>query len=179
MKPYQKKIIVTLLFIGLIITVRLLGFDKYLSFEIFKNYRLQLVSYVNSNYLTAVLIFLGVYFTAVALSIPGATILTLSGGFLFGYMAVVYVNIAATTGAILLFIIARYLLGNWIQHRYAARLQRFNAEIESHGHNYLLTLRLIPIFPFFLINLFGGITKTSLFTFFWTTAIGIIPGSFV
>lgn len=179
MKKNYRRLIGIGVFIGLIIAVRVLGYDKYLTFEMFKNYRNVLIGYVNANYLFSVLIYILLYIIAVALSIPGATILTLAGGFLFSYVGVLYVNIGATVGAVIVFILARYLLGNWIHEKYGDKLTKFNNDIATHGHNYLLTLRFIPVFPFFAINLFAGITKISLFTFFWTTMFGIIPGSFV
>ena len=114
-----------------------------------------------------------------ALSIPGATILTLAAGFLFGFFGIIYVNIGATIGAILAFLVARYLLGNWLQKRYGERFVSFNKEIAENGYNYLLTLRFIPLFPFFLVNIFAGITRIPLMTYVWTTMVGIAPASFV
>jgi len=106
--------------------------------------------------------------------------LTLAGGFLFHlFPGIIYVNVAATVGATLGFLFARYILGNKVQEKYASQLERFNRELDENGHLYLLTLRLIPAFPFFLINLLAGLTKVSLKTFFWTTMVGILPGSLV
>jgi uncharacterized membrane protein YdjX (TVP38/TMEM64 family) len=115
----------------------------------------------------------------VALSIPGAVIFSLAAGFLFGFWGVLYVNIGATIGAIIAFLVARYLIGDWLQKRYANRLASFNREIEENGYNYLLMLRLIPVFPFFLVNIFAGITRIPLLTYAWTTIVGIAPASFV
>ncbi len=126
----------------------------------------------------AVLAFIGIYIINAALSLPTAIFLTLVGGFLFGLTGVAYVNIGATLGAVIVFIIVRYLIGESIQKKYAEKLKRFNQEIKNHGPDYLITLRFIFIFPFFVINLLAGLTKVSLFTFFWTTMLGILPGSF-
>ena len=131
------------------------------------------------NYILSVLMFICLYILMVALSIPGATLLTLSAGFLFGFIGILYVNMAATIGAAAAFVAARYLLGEWVQRRYADRLAAFNREIDENGYNYLLTLRFIPLFPFFLINIFAGFTRIPLVVFVWTTSVGIIPGSFV
>jgi uncharacterized membrane protein YdjX (TVP38/TMEM64 family) len=121
-----------------------------------------------------------VYVLATALSLPGAIILTLAGGFLFGVAAgTFYVNIGATMGAILAFLSARYLLGDRLQEKYAKQLETFNREMDRNGTSYLLTLRLIPVFPFFLINFLSGLTKIRLWTFLWTTWLGIIPGTVV
>ena len=124
-------------------------------------------------------IFVLIYIAAVALSIPGATILTLTAGFLFGFIGVIYVNIGASAGAVLAFLAARYLIGDWVQRRYGEKLASFNKEIAENGYNYLLTLRFIPLFPFFLINIFAGLTRVPLTVFAWTTMVGILPGSFV
>ena len=90
-----------------------------------------------------------------------------------------YVNIGATCGAVLAFLSARYLLGSRLQESYGAQLAKFNGEMERNGVRYLLTLRLIPVFPFFLVNFLSGLTRVHLSTFTWTTAAGIIPGTVV
>jgi uncharacterized membrane protein YdjX (TVP38/TMEM64 family) len=179
MKKYWKKILLLAVIVALIVLVRVSGAYEYLTFENFRTYKDNLTTFVEANYVQAVLIYIGVYILVAALSIPGATVLTLSGGFLFGLIGVVYVNLGATIGAILSFLAARYLLGSWIQDRYKGRLAAFNKEIDENGYYYLLTLRFIPLFPFFLINVFAGFTRVPLSIFIWTTALGIIPGSFV
>jgi uncharacterized membrane protein YdjX (TVP38/TMEM64 family) len=124
--------------------------------------------------------FIAVYVLATALSVPGAVILTLAGGFLFGpATSVIYIDIGATAGAACAFLSARYLLGNRLQQKYGGQLAKFNSEMDRNGASYLLTLRLIPVFPFFLINFLAGLTKVPLRTFLWTTSLGIIPGTAV
>lgn len=86
---------------------------------------------------------------------------------------------SATIGAVLAFLFSRYLVGTWIHNKYHEKLSRFNQELTQHGSRYLLTLRFIPLFPFFLINIFAGLTKIPLKTFIWTTSLGIFPGSLV
>lgn len=145
---------------------------------VFEN-RENLLERVQSRYRPAVLIYIGVYIAATALSVPGATILTLLGGFFFGpWLATLYVNVGASLGAFIIYIAARYFLGEGIQNKYGEKLEKFNAEIDKNGPNYMLTLRLVPIFPFFLVNLFAGFTTIRPRQFLWTTALGIIPGSF-
>lgn len=179
MKTKYKRIILALCFAALIIIIRIFGFNKLLSFEAFRQYRDQLLAFTSDHYLYMAAFFILIYIIVVALSIPGATILTLAGGFLFGFAGVIYVNIGATAGAVLIFIAARYIIGDWIQNRYKDRFATFNKEIAENGYNYLLTLRFIPLFPFFLINIFAGLTRIPLLTFAWTTMVGILPGSFV
>lgn len=179
MKPVYKKILIALCIAAAIVIIRIFGFDQLLSLETFRQYRDQLLAFTDRHYIPTVAIFIFIYIAAVALSIPGATVLTLTAGFLFGFIGVIYVNIGATAGACLAFLVARYLLGNWIQKRYDEKLASFNREIADNGYNYLLTLRFIPLFPFFLINIFAGLTRVPLTTFAWTTMVGILPGSFV
>lgn len=147
----------------------------------------QLFGRVQENYLLAVLIYVVVYIAVVALSIPGATILTLLGGFFFGGVsglagvgfASIYVNVGATAGAFLVFLAARFFLGDMVHAKYGAKLERFDAELAENGKNYLLTMRFIPIFPFWMINLLAGVARVTPITFLWTTSLGIIPGSIV
>ena len=139
-----------------------------------------LTRWVADYFLVSAAAYILVYIFAVALSIPGASILTITGGFLFGpWFATLFVNVGATAGAVLVFLAARFILGKAVQAKYAESLVRFNREIEENGQSYLLTLRFIPIFPFWLINLMAGFTTVPLRTFVITTALGIIPGSFV
>ena len=146
--------------------------------SMFEN-RAAVLESVNTRYTLAVIVYIAVYIAATALSIPGATVLTLLGGFFFGpWLATVYINVGATVGALLIFLAARYFLGDGIQAKYGEKLKKFNREIEENGPNYMLTLRLIPIFPFFLVNLFSGVTTIKPRQFLWTTSLGIIPGSF-
>ena len=179
MKAGHKRIIVALCLFALIILIRFSGLYDILTFEMLRQYRDQLLSITAHHYLLTAGIFIFIYISVVALSIPGAAILSLTAGFLFGLWGVFYVNIGATIGAILAFLVARYLIGDWLQKRYAEKLTSFNKEIAENGYNYLLTLRLIPIFPFFLVNIFAGITRTPLLTYAWTTMVGIAPASFV
>ena len=180
MKSYKKKLLILLILIAVIATIRLTGVHRYLTFENLQTQKDILHGYVNQNYLLAVIIFMLIYAVSVAFSIPGATILTLAGGLVFGtVLGAIYVNVGATSGAIGVFIFARYLLGEKLQEKYAEKLAKFNNEIEINGYSYLLTLRFIPLFPFWMINLFAGLTKIPLRTYVWTTAIGILPGSLV
>ena len=179
MKANYKKIILLTIIVVVIFLVKFFNLDSYITFENLKLYKEKMLYYVNNNYLASAAGFIVVYIIFVAFSLPGAAVLSLACGFFFGMTGVLYVNLGATSGAVLAFLAARYIIGNWIQGRYGDRMNSFNRDLEQNGKNYLLTLRLVPVFPFFLINLLAGLTGISLFTFFWTTAIGIIPGSLV
>lgn len=179
MKSYQKKILLLLAILCAAGVIWHFKLYSYLTFENLKLYKEQIAASIQGNYIPAVLGFIGMYIVVVAFSLPGAGVMSLACGFFFGMTGVLYVNIGATTGALLAFLAARYLLGNWIQEKYGEKMSAFNRELKENGKNYLLTLRLIPVFPFWLINLLSGLTGISFITFLWTTALGIIPGSIV
>ncbi|MEK9141625.1 MAG: VTT domain-containing protein, partial [Nitrospirota bacterium] len=127
-----------------------------------------LLAFTDANFVSAVGIFIAAYVIVAGLSLPGAVILTLAGGFLFGAtMATLFVNVGATTGATLAFLTARYLLRDTVEG------------FAKNAFSYLLTLRLIPLFPFFVVNLVSGLTRVNVGTYVAATALGIIPGSFV
>jgi len=104
----------------------------------------------------------------------------MAGGFVFGaVIGAVAVNVGATIGATAAFLFARYLFGNALQKKYKGKLSKFNREMDINGFGYLLTLRFIPLFPFWLINVLAGLTRVPLTTYIWTTSVGIFPGSLV
>jgi len=153
---------------------------QYMTLESLKNNRNQLLEYTHTHYLTAVFLFVCVYVVQTALSLPGATILTLSGGLLFGSgWGMIYANIAATSGATVAFLVARYLLRDWVEGRFGDRLEVIQQGFSNNAFNYLLTLRLVPLFPFFLVNMVSGLTRVRLRTYIFATALGIVPGSFI
>ena len=115
-----------------------------------------------------------------ALAIPVASIFTIGGGFLFGTLAgTVYTNIGATFGATCIFLLVRYYLGIYVQKRYQKQLKQFNDEFAANGTHYLLSVRLVSVVPFFIINVCAGLTNVTLMQFMITTAFGILPGSLV
>lgn len=180
MQKYIIRIIILVVIIGVVFSiVKFTPAGKYLNIrEIYKN-KEALISQVQSRYLLSTILYIFLYIIVVALSIPGATILSILGGFFFGaIIATVYINVGATLGAFIVFIAARFFIGDLIQRKYGKKFIKFNKELDENGKNYLITLRLIPVFPFFLINLFAGVTKIKSLTFLWTTSLGIIPGSF-
>jgi len=153
---------------------------QYLSLQSLKGNRDRLLAYVEDHYATAVLLFIGVYCLQTALSLPGAGALTLVGGFLFGnVVGTLYVNVAATAGATLAFLAARYLLQDWVERKFGDWLEPIQQGFARNAFSYLMTLRLIPAFPFFLVNLVSGLTRINVGTYIVATAIGILPGSFV
>jgi len=171
--------------IGMAIAVAIGAFfyfdlGRFLSLNALQENRDHLLAFTEANYATAVGLFVLAYIAVTGLSLPGAVILTLAGGFLFGSVfGTLYVNIGATTGATLAFLTARYLLRDWVEQKFGNTLGPIQAGFSKNAFNYLMTLRLIPLFPFFLVNMVSGLTRVSLGTYVTATAIGIIPGSFV
>jgi uncharacterized membrane protein YdjX (TVP38/TMEM64 family) len=154
--------------------------DRYLTLDALKAHRDELLAFTQAHYATAVVAYIAIYCLMVAVSLPGALIITLAGGLLFGpLLATIYVNVGATTGATLAFLAARYLLRDWVEAKFGDRLGPLQQGFSKNAFSYLLTLRLIPIFPFFLINLLAGLTRIPLSTYVLATSLGIIPGTFV
>ena len=152
----------------------------YLSLDALKENRTALRDYVDANRATAIVLFVAVYFVQTAFSLPAGAILTLAGGFLFGsLLGTVLVNVGATAGAGVAFLMARYVLRDWVENKFANRIDALQTGFAANAFGYLLTLRLIPLFPFFLVNLVAGLTRMRLATYLAATSLGILPGSFV
>ncbi len=145
-----------------------------------KRYQTLLEEFVADRYWYAVLLYLACYVVAGALALPIAVMLTIVGGALFGvWWGTFYSIIGATAGATLSFLGVRYVIGDWLQENYKDRLDRFNDEFEQRGIYYLLSLRFLPLIPFFLVNILAGLTKVPVGEFLISTIIGVIPGAFV
>jgi len=175
----QKKLLVI---VGFALITLFFYFDlqRFLTLAALKANRQMLLDYYAAHTLVMVAGFMLVYIVQTALSLPGAAILSLAAGAIFGsIMGTVYANIAATTGATLAFLVTRYLLRDVVLNKFGGKLEAMNKELEERGFSYLLFLRLVPLFPFFLINLAAGLTRLPLRTFFFGTMLGIIPGGFV
>jgi len=124
--------------------------------------------------------FFGVYVLVTALSLPGAAIMTLVAGALFGLLwGVVIVSFASTIGATAAFLVSRFLLRDWVQGKFGDKLKTINEGVEREGAFYLFALRLVPAFPFFLINLVMGLTKMPARTYFWVSQLGMFAGTVV
>ena len=173
--------IITALVIGLAIGA-FFYFDlgRFLSLAALKDNRDHLLAFTDANYAAAVGLFIVSYAIVTGLSLPGAVILTLAGGFAFGaVLGTLFVNLGATTGATLAFLTARYVLRDTVEQKFGKSLRPFQEGFAKNAFSYLLTLRLIPLFPFFVVNLVSGLTRVSAGTYIGATALGIIPGSFV
>ena len=158
------------------------GGNELLTLNTIKTHRDQLLAFAQERLWTALLLWGLLYAAAVAFSIPGATVLSLAIGFVFGRVTgTLLIVVAATLGAILLFLGARYLFADAARERLIknARAARLLQGFEHRAFHYLLFLRLVPLFPFWMVNLASAFTSVPLRTYALATAIGIIPGSFV
>lgn len=174
-----KKLIIAIVLIA-IAALLVTQFSQYLTLDVAKAKQAELANYIDAHLLQAALIYFVVYVLLTAFSIPGATVVTLLGAALFGFwLSLLLASFASTIGATLAFLSSRFLLRDWVQTKFADKLQTINQGIERDGAFYLLSLRLIPIFPFFLINLVMGLTPISTWRYYWVSQLGMLPGTAV
>ncbi|HBQ65703.1 VTT domain-containing protein [Leclercia adecarboxylata] len=120
------------------------------------------------------------YVLVTTLSLPGAALLTLLGGALFGlWPGILLVSFASTLGATLAMLVSRYLLRDWVQHRFAGQMRTVNDGVARDGAFYLFALRLMPLFPFFVVNLLAGVTRLGVWRYWWVSQLGMLPGAIV
>jgi len=168
--------LVAVLALTLFTTWRFGVFD-YLNFESLQAQREALTAFVAANQFLALAAFVVVYVLVTALALPGAFWITILGGYLFGLVGgAIATTIGATLGATALFVIARYLLADTLRARAGPFLKKLEAGFNENAISYLLTLRLVPVVPFFIANVAPAFLGARLSTFVWTTAVGIIPG---
>ncbi len=168
------------LFVGVVATFVALGGQRYLTLDALKAHRDALLAFTDAHYAAALAIAFAVYVGAVAFSLPGAVVLSLAAGFVFGrWVGTALVVLAATTGATLVFVAARYVFADAARRRLGAVGRRINAGFTADAFHYMLFLRLVPAFPFFLVNLAPAFTSIPVRTFVVATFVGIVPGTFV
>ena len=157
-----------------------LDLGRYLSFEQLKASQASFNQLYAQQPFTVAAVYFGVYVLATALSFPGAVIITLAGGAVFGLgWGLLIVSFASTLGATLAFWASRFVLRDWVESRFGQRLADINAGVDKEGAFYLFTLRLIPVVPFFLINLLMGLTRMKTWTYYWVSQIGMLAGTAV
>jgi uncharacterized membrane protein YdjX (TVP38/TMEM64 family) len=154
--------------------------QQYLTLEMLKSQHTNIIAFRDNNQILAIVVYGLIYIAVTGLSLPGATILTLAGGAIFGlFWGTLIVSFASTIGATLAFLAARFLFKDSIQSRFGDYLQTINEGIEQEGAFYLFTLRLVPLFPFFVINLLMGLTALKTRTFYWVSQVGMLAGTLV
>ncbi len=174
-----KAAVVGLVVLG-ILAFRYLELGQYLSLDYIKASQERFQTLYQSHRVLVIAAYMGIYILVTALSLPGAAVMTLAGGGLFGLVTgTVVVSFASTIGATLACLVSRFLLREWVQQKFGDKLATINAGIEKEGAFYLFSLRLVPIFPFFVINLAMGLTPIRLVTFFWVSQIGMLAGTLV
>ena len=174
------KQIIILVIVGVLGVFFYLDFSQYLSLEHIKEQQTNFLEFYKENTLLAMGAFTGVYIVSTALSLPGAVLLTLLGGALFGLLVgTILVSFSSSIGATLAFFVSRLLLRDWVQNKFCSYLKSFNDGVQKDGGFYLFTLRLIPAVPFFVINLVMGLTPMKAITFYGVSQLGMLAGTVV
>ena len=175
--------VLKLLLLGVVVALVgayfLLDLERFFTLAYLQEVRGSAQNLVDEHPIGARLGYLAAY-VVTAVSLPGATIMTLAGGAVFGLLwGVVLVSFASSVGATLAFLLSRIVLGEWVQHRFANELTRVNDGFEHDGNFYLFSLRMVPLFPFFVVNLVMGLTKMRILPFYLVSQIGMLAGTFV
>lgn len=178
--PLASRLLIVAALLALALLAWHFGLIEQLTLANLKARQGELSAWTQAHWGLALAGFFALYVLATAVSIPGAAILTLAAGAIFGLLpGLVLVSFASSIGATLAFLAARFVLREPLQARYRERLQAIDAGITKDGAFYLFTLRLVPVFPFFLINLLGGLTALPVRTFYWVSQLGMLPGTIV
>jgi len=175
----EKRVIIGLILIATIAFL-ITQFGQYFTLSNAKQQHHLFAEYIEKNFALAALMYFFAYIAITAFSIPGAAVVTLLGAAIFGFIVSLFlVSFASTIGATLAFLSSRFLLREWVQAKFGTKLETLNRGIEEDGPFYLFSLRLIPIFPFFLINLLMGLTPISTVRFYIVSQLGMLPGTMV
>jgi uncharacterized membrane protein YdjX (TVP38/TMEM64 family) len=175
-----QKIVIIGVIIALVMAFYVFDLGKYFSLDYIKASQAKFDVLYQEHSILVVAVYMLIYVVMAALSLPGAAIMTLLAGALFGRLiGTVAVSFASTIGATLACFVARFLLRDWVQEKVGEKLKPINDGIEKEGAFYLFTMRLIPAFPFWLVNLAMGLTNLPLRTFYWVSQVGMLAGTFV
>jgi dihydrolipoamide dehydrogenase len=176
----KKKLALAAVIVAAIAAFFVFDLKQYLTLEFFQASRAKIDAYYAAHPLTTIAIYFAVYIAVTALSLPGAAIMTLAGGAIFGLVVgTIVVSFASSIGATLAFLAARFLLRDWVQRRFGERLAAINEGVAKEGAFYLFALRLVPVFPFWLINLAMALTPIRAATFYWVSQLGMLAGTVV
>ena len=174
------KIIIILILIALVAAFKIFNLGDYLSLSYIKESQHNFQELYAKNSTAVIAVYMLIYIIVTALSLPGAAVMTLAGGAIFGFFTgLIAVSFASTIGATLACFVSRFILRDWVQGKIGDKLKTVNDGVEKEGAFYLFTLRLIPVFPFWLINLGMGLTKMPLKTFYWVSQVGMLAGTAV
>lgn len=154
--------------------------SRFLTLDYIKESQARFQNLYQSHRFMVVSVYMIIYIVVTALSLPGAAVMTLAGGGFFGLVTgTIAVSVASTIGATCACLASRFILRDWVQSKFGEKLSAINEGIEKEGSFYLFSLRLIPIFPFFVINLLMGLTRMPIRTYFWVSQIGMLPATIV
>jgi uncharacterized membrane protein YdjX (TVP38/TMEM64 family) len=163
-----------------IVAFQYFNMGQYLTLDYMKASQAKFNELYHSHQFLVIAVYMSIYIAVTALSLPGAAVMTLASGAMFGLIVgTVVVSFASTIGATLACVVSRYLLRDLVQGKFGDKLGAINTGIEKEGAFYLFTLRLVPVFPFFVINLVMGLTRLRLSTFFWVSQVGMLAGTIV
>jgi uncharacterized membrane protein YdjX (TVP38/TMEM64 family)/Fe-S oxidoreductase len=175
-----KKLFLLILIAGMAVLFFAIGLQEYLTLEFVKTSQERFQEIYSRQPVRIIALFVAFYIPVIALNLPGATILGLAAGALFGALTgTVIISFASTIGAVLACLVSRYLFRDWVQKKFGSRLERINQGIRNEGAFYLFSMRLIPVIPFFVINMVMGLTPMRLWTFYWVSQLGMLPGTFI
>lgn len=175
-----KKILILAAVAALIAAFVIFDLGRYLSLSYIKASQERFAALYEGNKALVIGGYMAVYILVTSLSLPGAAVMTLLGGAMFGLLAgTIVISFASTIGATAACLVARFVLRDWVQGKFEKRLRTVNEGMAREGAFYLFTLRLIPVFPFWMINLVMGLTKMPLLTFYWVSQLGMLPGTVV
>ncbi|HEV2685798.1 MAG TPA: TVP38/TMEM64 family protein [Actinomycetota bacterium] len=168
------------MFVGALVIFLASGAARYLTLDAVKQHAASLRAFTDAHYFGAIALAFAVYATAASLSLPSGTLLQVTFGLLFGrWIATALAVIAATFGATIVFLAARYLFGEAVRRRLGETGERINAEFTHDGFSWLLFMRLMPVFPYFLVNLIPALTAIRVRTYAAATLIGILPSTLI
>ena len=173
--------------IGLVFTLAIIvslfiyfDLSRFLTLDYIKESQARFQNLYQAHRFMVVSVYMIIYIVVTALSLPGAAVMTLAGGGFFGLVTgTIVVSVASTIGATCACLASRFILRDWVQSKFGGKLSAINEGIDKEGAFYLFSLRLIPIFPFFVINLLMGLTKMPIRTYFWVSQIGMLPATMV
>ena len=176
----KTKIIIAVIFVALIAAFFIFDLGQYFSLDYLKEQKDALNQFYSENPLLMLAVFFLIYVAVAALALPAATLLTVAGGALFGFWTgTIVVSFASSIGATIAFLLTRYLFHDAIQAKFGDRLKAINDGIEREGAFYVFGLRLVPLFPFVVVNSVLGLTKLKTITFYWASQLGMLAGTAV
>ena len=174
------KVVLLLVIVALVAAFFLFDLGQYASLDYLKSVHADVVAQVHEHPIRSSLIYFVGYILVTGLSLPGAAVMTVAGGAVFGLLwGLLLVSFASSIGATIAMLISRTLLGYWVQEKYGEQLASINAGLEKDGAFYLFSLRMVPLFPFFVINLVMGLTPMPAWRFYWVSQIGMLAGTVV